>query len=652
MSFSFIDKSNIKDAYSESKDYMTPIFEPFDEYERLARNKPHPSIPKHLPRVTEGTLSSTITKQPRRVIQQMPTGRIKLVEDPGVEAVIQVLLDNVIVPNATTGGDMLQKGWEATAKALTYGAQPILSFYTRHGQYFGADIRLPYVKEVWLEKNQLCSGDSNLLFMNQWFTKSQIKGIIAQEQYLEKSAKERGEEYVSTWDLAELDKLIETGETEKQDGDKTPGERDKNGATGGYLIPTAFQEGVGAEFYSFLPGSEDKLVRTKVNKDPRGKMPIEYQYHTVDGGSPLGRGAAEHSGPAQNLLDSYLQMFQYKAALKNAPPIKKWGNLNNSDIKLQPDWIIDMGKNKDNDFQLVDVGGVGSDEFATNFGTLKSILITGANGSDTSIGASAGNPGFSKTQAGVENQKAILGVDDNYIRKQYESAWGAALETMVNIQVAESAGREPLVLEEDQIDKLAAIYPEVRENGGKVELIYDAITTSITFRVDAGTSAGDDDNAQVEILDNLVSKYSENQVLQTRLDEEDYDFSLGEVFDRIVKKSGVQDPEKIIHKLSEEEILKKQQEQQAMMDAQTAAQGEQTTQTGMPATEETVMDEGTAPVPPETLEEPSPELDTSVLDMLGLDEDQKARAIELLSNPDVTIDEVMSELGMQLEEVA
>ncbi|HJP81439.1 MAG TPA: hypothetical protein VJ841_03545 [Candidatus Saccharimonadales bacterium] len=553
---------------------MRPIFEPFDEYERLARNKPHPGIAAHLPKVTEGTLASTILKQPRRTIQQVLTGKVKFDGDSGLSPVLQVLLDNKIIPKATTGGSIIQKGWEATTKALTYGAQPILSFYTRHGSYFGADCRLPYVRDVFLEKGQTCAGDSQVIFLVSWYTEAQIKTIIRTEKWLIEQSKQRGDldRYKSSWDLSKLAQLLNKGVTKKKVESQTPGERQRGSDAGGYQIITAFQDGVGAEFYSFAPALSDtgtaatgeNIVRVKVNNDPRGVIPIRFQYHTVDGSNPLGRGAVEHSGSVQNLIDSQLQMFQYNMSLIQAPPIKKWGNLPNKTFRMAPDAIWEMGNDKTNDAVPVQIATQGISSFSDNFGLLKSILITGLNGQDTSISASAGNPGFSKTNAGVKQQNAILGVDDNYIRKQYETAWGLVMEDMLNIHITESVGVLELVLEDHDIEKLESIYPEVRENGGVAKIIYDNIRGSASISVDAGTSAGEDDAEQSEIISNLIEVYTNNAVIQQRLEQEGFKFSIGELFNRQVVKSGVEDPEKIISKLTPEEIQAKQQEDMAL----------------------------------------------------------------------------------------
>lgn len=651
MSFSFIDKTNIVGAFQESEDYMKAIFEPYDEYERLARNRPHPSIADHLPKVTEGTLSSTIHKQPRRVIQQMPSGKIKFSDDDGLTPVLQVFLDTTLIPNAITGGTMLQKGWESTTKALTYGSQPILSFFTQHGTYFGADCRLPYIRDVFHEKGQLCSGDSKVEFVRSWYTKAQLKSIIKTEEYLIKQSKERGdpEPYVSTWDLTKLSQLLNLDATPKKQESQTPGERATGGDAGGYEIITGLQEGIGAEFYSFAPAlakenetDGSNIVRVKVNPDSRGVMPIKFQFHTVDGGAPNGRGAVEHSGPVQNLIDSQLQMFQYNMSLIQAPPIKVWGDLPNKTYRMAPDAIWRMGdKSKGNDAEPVTVSTQGIQNFNDNFSLLKSILITGLNGQDTSISASVGNPGFSKTNAGVKQQQSILGVDDNYIRKQYETAWGQVMEDMLNITISENLGRKEMIVEGDQLEKLLPIYPELEQNGGRLDIIFDRIQGSATLEIDAGTSAGDDDSEQAEIIAGIIASYTENEVVQARLAEENYEFSLGEAYSRQIVKSGVQDPEKIIRKLSKEEIEAKAQEAAA-----NAAAAGIDPATGQPIANPNIVPEETMPTDANL----GPEEDDGLngLRDLGLDEDQITNALDMFRSG-ASADDVMESLGIPIE---
>ena len=77
MSFEWIKEEDVYQKFSDAKTFMTPLFEPLDEFERISRNRPHPGIAKNLPKVTDGTLAALIQEQPKRIIQQIPTASVK-----------------------------------------------------------------------------------------------------------------------------------------------------------------------------------------------------------------------------------------------------------------------------------------------------------------------------------------------------------------------------------------------------------------------------------------------------------------------------------------------------------------------------------------------------------------------------------------------
>lgn len=567
MAYSFIDETNLQDAFEESKTYMRPLWEGFDEYERLADNKPHPSIASHLPKVTEGTLASTIIKQPRRVIQQLPTGKVMSAQDAMRAAVVDYVWQEQILRNANTNGTVLQKAWASTSKALTYGSQPAYVFFTQRGDYFGADFRLPYAKHVYLESGQV-AGDCNVQFMEDWYTPNQIQQIIDREVKLKKFADERGEKYKSIFNLKKLAQLKDT-ESQKDAEQQNPDERKRGGDSGGIRVIKAFQTGIKSKFYYIAPDLDFSVIGVEENPDPRGIIPIHYQFHTVDMNNPLGRGAPEHSGGAQNLLDGMLQSFQYTQALSLSPPQKKYGeSIIEESIRMVPDAIWDMGNDPNSKLEPVNITNNAIQNFPQNFGLIKGIILTGASGQDSSISAESGNAGFSKTNAGVKQQSAILGVDDNYIRKQFESWFEDVSETMINIHFAKNAGHKEFVIGGQSLERLVKHIPELKDNGGKYDLVYkdirDSFKNGIKYEVDATTSKGDDNDQQIEIISGITEEITKNPVLLERMEAEGYEINLGEAFLKKIIKSGVEDPEKIVRKKDEEEIAKEQAEAEAL----------------------------------------------------------------------------------------
>ena len=126
----FITATDAYTAYDESRRWLRLYFEPLDEFERIARNKPSSKIDPSLPRVTDGTLAAIIQEQPKRVIQQLATGKASSPDYPEYAAVADIILQQRLVPMYNRMGDALQKQWNMIGKALTYGMSTSYTFFT------------------------------------------------------------------------------------------------------------------------------------------------------------------------------------------------------------------------------------------------------------------------------------------------------------------------------------------------------------------------------------------------------------------------------------------------------------------------------------------------------------------------------------------
>lgn len=560
----YIKEENLKQIYDDHTQYMSPLHQPFDEFERIARNRPHPGIAKGLPRVTDGTLSGLIQEQPKRIIQQIPTGSIESHND-WLDIMAGFIFEKEILPNANLMASLIQKCWAMTSKALTYGAQPVYVQFVNRPDYVGTDFSLPYIKDVFLEPGKLSDKDSNCILMRSWYRPNDIDLIIEKEQMLAKRAKERGEKYEHSWDIKVLEEAKKQAK-EKQQEAQTANEKDKNTKQEVIEIMHAFQRGVGAMFYSFCPDLPDgkNVVRRKKNNDPRGAIPIHFMYANVDLSNPLGRGSVELSGGMQNLLDSEVQAYQYMRALLMNPPLEIKGNVRSSIIKYAPAAQWKLGTDPNASVRPVDLSTSSLESFPNNYGLIKSQILNLNSSTDTSVSAEVGNPGFSKTPAGINAMESKLGVSDNYMRKQFESVFEDVAETMINLYFAERSGIHEIQVDKDTALKLRKLDPANVGPNNMVRIDFDSETVKMKFQVDASTSSVNDDAAErdrlVELLD-LSGKYPQFAEL---LGED----GTKELINRIIIKSGVEDPEKIMPQAEDDEVdeqgnpIPPQQEQQ------------------------------------------------------------------------------------------
>lgn len=656
MAFAFLTKDNFKKIWEDSEEYNRKLQDPFREYERISRNRPHPKIDKAYPKVTDGTLASIIQETPKRYIQQIPTGTVEVKGGPvWLPLFANYKLQKEFIPKANAQADVLVKSWNAGSKSMTYGSQDGFVFFDNYGEYYGPNFKLPFITDVYLEKGKLTDKESNVIFMRAWYQKSDIEAIIDKERKLARSAKKRGEEYESTWDLSVLEE-IKTNETTKEDKQKTPIDKERSVDQSGVEIIHGFQRGVGQKFFSYAT-SVNKVCRTKVNKDPRGCIPIHRLYCNLDLSNPYGRGVVEQSGGKQNLVDSHMQAFQYMQALSMNPPLKIKGNVRRGTIKYVPNAVWDLTNDPNAEITTVDINTTALTNFSNTYGLLKSQILNENSSLDTSISSEVGNPGYSKTPAGINAQESKLGVSDNYLRKQYESWFQEICETMLNIFFSEMSGVKEEILDKQTADKFREIAPELFVSDDPEEdtimIDYDILGQEpMYFEVDASTSATKDDGEAIENITNLLDITSKfgglPQSKQMAL------------LNKLINKFGIEDPEDVTFTKDEIAKVKDQEQMQSQMAEQQAEMGGMEGEMlpeGMPEGVDPMMaeQEMEQPMPEEMMEEPQDDpiaeqeqMDQEVIAGLqerGYSEPQINDALILLNDQEMPIEEVLATIG-------
>jgi len=656
VAFSFLKPDNLYTKYTASKRHTELLTRPFPEFVRIARNRPAENTDPTYPNVTDGTTASTVRKTPKRVIQQLPTGVVTCEVEDWLPVVADFKYRTEILPNANLEYDLLQKCWNVLETALTLGVCATYTPFVKHAKGFGPDLSVIYWGDLAIQPGKKSGEASSYVFVRSWWQKEDIEALIDREKKLKKQAKERGEEYDSSWDIRALEEIKDGGSTKDQQA-KTPTELERNLDVSGVELITGFQEGVDAVFYTFSPRLET-IVRTEPNVDPRGKIPIDWCYGDIDGSNPMGRGIPELVGGLQNLIDSGMQMYQYNRALMLAPPMVKYGQF--SGVKLAPHAVITKYSPEATLETLkIDTSAVAN--YPALYGLQKSQLLNLVNSPDTSISAEVGNPGFGKTPAAVNQQKATISVDDNYVRKMFEAWFEDWSETAINIYFAKKHGVEEVQLDDDTANKLRKLADEGKfdinllSDDDKIMIDFDTATAALHFSVDASTSKKNDDAMQLDALNGLLTIYGSSQVLQSVIPQE----KIIGVWNAMVTASSVQDPEELT--IDVKEFLAQQQQAQAMqqqqIDAQTAqAQAVQTQTAQQPQMQpqSPQMPQGMPQQMPMQSEEMQPqeqgelsEEDYQIIDQLkalGMNDNVIAQAIDDL-NQGMHEDEVLARIG-------
>lgn len=481
MAYNYLEPDQLADALHDSEDYMRGFYAAIPELQRLTRGRPG-KVPKGKPRVTEGTLAAIRRETAKQIIQQLPTGRVTIYNDPDSEELFTGVLTDIIIPNANSGGTPYSKAKRAIKSTIDVGSAWAYCFMNRTGSVFHADYKLKYYRDILFEKGKVSEFDTNYMIMIDWLTEGDIKAII----WYEKQRKVTE----TDWDLKALEELLDKGPADKDIEAKDPAERKANANNGYFKFAYFLQKGTGATFYIYAPTIK-KRVRTFTSHDQRGIIPLHGLVPEDDDDNPLGEPLAAISAGKQNLLDFDMQMYQYGQGLQYSPPVKKWGQTPSNKIKLIPDNVIEMnGTKATDDFEAVDIGNKATVNFANNYGLIKSqIQSEMGRRSDTNISATSGAPGFSKTTAGVQQGQQVTDISNNDLLVTYESWQSRVWETCLNIHLAESKGQKTVEFERDTLGRM--------KMDKQPTIDYDKDYGKVSFKVTSFTSKKLSDSEQV-----------------------------------------------------------------------------------------------------------------------------------------------------------
>lgn len=539
---SYLNKDNFWNKYSSAKDWTDKWSDRFDEFVRIARNEAPGDVPKQYANVSDGTTSALIRKTPKRIIQQLPTGKVTSDDNSDwLPIVADFILNNKILPFANTDYDLIQKFWTTVEMGLTVGGQAVYTPFVRQNGEFTTDMTLVYYGDIFFQQGKKSLYSCDYFFMRSWWQPETIDSIIEAETKARKEAKANGEKYETTWDLEALKELKKNIST-KDDKAETASEKKAGVTAGGIEIITGFQKGIGASFFT---GSNGIIVREKKNKDPRGIPPVDYFYADVDGSNPFGRSIVELVGGMQNMIDGDLRAYKFNRALALAPPIKVYGNVDTTQSFYEADAIIEMGDDPNNRVEPLEVTTTAIKEYGNIYGLNKTQILNLFNsGGDTSNSVDFGNPGFGKTPAAIKEQAKVMGADDNYLRKNFESFFENWAETAINVYFAEREGVEDLQLDASTADQLRTLEEKGKipfgfvSDDNVIRIDYSSATPALHFHVDATTSKLNGQAEQLQVLQTLVQMAATPTLAQIVPMEK-----LAVVWNKIVSNSGVEDAE-------------------------------------------------------------------------------------------------------------
>lgn len=568
------DDKELYDLQDQGKTEAQIWRQSYPEFERLADNDLLEDGDESLPEVNDGSLSASLFKLPKRIVSSALTGRATATDsdDAWVTELANIVWEKKIIPNANSQAPFHRKWKDAVRKAAIYGSVPLITLFVERGRYTGADFVVAQPQDVTLEPGKVSDYDSDVLFWDVYFSRSQVKDMIKRAKAESKEARDNpNDESFNKWSVEVLNKAYNSKEEASRDVNDE--HSNKKVQQKGIKFCIAVQRGVDAPFKMFW---RKETAREWSNPDPSGDVNIHYLYCYQDFVNPYGTGIVKLAGGTQNVLDYMRKADVLATQIGLRPPVSIAGDLTNADLDSigvyaqDAQWITGEAvvRREEISNQVYSQLPARVSMYKTS---LNQLIPTG----DTSIGGSdSGDPQYSKTPAGVAFQKANLSIDDEDFKDNLYMTYEAVAKSMINTHFANMQGSDLLKLTDEERDRLiqAGLEFPVDEKGNptnELEVIWDEARATFDFEINAEQSKTTDEAQQLEglmkVMD-LIRDPATQQMLSTgqplmlgtmKLDP-------GELISEIINLTT--DNDKIITQVTPEE------EEEQLMNAQMAEQ--------------------------------------------------------------------------------
>lgn len=412
-----------------SQDFMDRVTTGFAERnERVFYRKPPVNTNGQMEysELMDNTLASYLEKMPKNVIQKLPTFTVDAHSRSNAEDLVYEFIAAKILlrSGSSKGYGLLQKQWIELRNAATFGVCAVyLPFENDHGEYTVGETPI-YWGDLYPEAWSSNLNSTNFTQFRTLKTEDDIKKLIA----------DGGDEVGGTWRKNGLQEVLDYGVGQNSGKIKTANIK-------------ASMQGLPDNMYEFFVYTDDNWVVTwhyasatilRVIPNNSGRRRVVGLYSDYDGSSIMGRSLIDMAYGAQQSLTSLLRTFIYTTDY-NTDPAKtvKGISLNEDTFNLTKGNTMFLN-DEDGKVDLLPIDTVSIQNFPSSYNLLKTVLLTSLpSSSDTSISTSVGDPTYSKTQAGVNDQSQKADIADNYYRKNYETYFEMNLENKINIYLAE-----------------------------------------------------------------------------------------------------------------------------------------------------------------------------------------------------------------------
>ena len=543
-----------------SYDYLSTKRTQWDTWEQLFHGElKSANTDSTKSQVFDPKLSTLLIERSYRVMAQLHTGKVKAISknDPGASALMNLTLDKYIIPNANSQFDFLTKLRMIDLYSNIYGKFYGLVDWTVNGKngYVGPDLWLLNMRDVFPQVGSVSVLDSDEIIIRTWKPKTFFEGLA-------KSKKKSVDGFTNIPRI--LRKMEDTS------GDKSSRDAESEGSRESKEYPTA-QPGPNDGYYEVLSmyegdkwtdmvsGGVNEVFREIDNPHDNGELPV-VEKHSI----PLlddmnGMGDMERGQSMQKVVNSVWNMYLDGVKMSIFPPLMvnkdNVASMSSITYGATRKWLVRNQIN--NAIQPVSLSPQGIATFNNTYQAATGSLLNLAGTTDTAITKDI-EQGFGKTPQALKMQQARENTRDNADRFYMDQFTSNVIKKMVNLMSTKADGSTQIRMFQDEIEQLAEEYPEVKEmydeKTGKLNINKKKMGSVLyDYEIVEGSSFSVDEDMQMKNLTSMIEMLTKNPQLIQEAQNRGIDINMGEMIKRVISKSGIQDWDKIVTEMKEED---------------------------------------------------------------------------------------------------
>lgn len=537
------------------------------EYEKIFHNELADSISGSTKsQVFDPKLSTMVLEREARVMAQLPTGKVRAISrnDKSGEKLMNLTLDKYVTPNANSQFDLLTKYRMTDRYSNIYGNFfGFVDWRVDKNGYVGPDYWMLNIRDVFPQVGAVSIEDSDYIIVRTWQPLSYFENLLKNKDFKNISQ-------VIT-KLKNKSKVKESDDKDaRQETDYPSDQPAKNSSY--FEVLSMYERDKWTDYVT----DADLVIREMDNPHDNHELPVVCKYSIPLLSDIFGMGDFERGKSMQYTLNSLWNLYLDGVKVSIFPPtlINKdyVADLNSIKWSAAAKWLVKGNGGVDQAARTMNLSPQGQNTFNNVYQIVTSSLLNMMGTTDTSVSAQT-DPGFGKTPEALKQQSARENSRDNVDRFYMERFLTDVNRKFVNLLSKKMPDSVAVRMFPDDIEQLAKDFPEIEENKmynpkkGKLNISKKLLGDVIyDYEIVSGSTYALDQKEQQQNLLMLLDLFTKNPMLMDSLKQEGKEVKLDQIVNRILVNSGIQDYEKIVEDINQDQDMT--QNTQALLDQQ------------------------------------------------------------------------------------